>query len=57
MSRKLFAVVGDPVSHSLSPRMQNAGFLAAGLADELPAAPGTWRAPLHGRLASAAWWC
>lgn len=30
-STRVFAVLGDPVSHSLSPRMQQAGFLAAGL--------------------------
>lgn len=29
-----YAVVGDPVAHSLSPRMQNAAFRAHGLADE-----------------------
>lgn len=28
---RVFALLGDPVSHSLSPRMQNAGFQAAGL--------------------------
>ncbi len=28
---RVFAVLGDPVAHSLSPRMQNAAFLAAGL--------------------------
>jgi len=28
---RLFAVLGDPVSHSLSPAMHNAGFRAAGL--------------------------
>ncbi len=28
---RLHALFGDPVAHSLSPRMQNAGFLAAGL--------------------------
>ena len=29
-----YAVVGDPVAHSLGPRMQNAAFRAHGLADE-----------------------
>lgn len=28
---RLFALLGDPVGHSLSPRMQNAGFRAAGV--------------------------
>jgi shikimate dehydrogenase len=28
---RVFALLGDPVAHSLSPRMQNAGFRAAGL--------------------------
>lgn len=28
---RVFAVLGDPVAHSLSPRMQNAGFQATGL--------------------------
>ena len=28
---RVFAVLGDPVTHSLSPRMHNAGFQAAGL--------------------------
>jgi shikimate dehydrogenase len=28
---RVFAVLGDPVAHSLSPRMHNAGFQAAGL--------------------------
>jgi shikimate dehydrogenase len=28
---RVFAVLGDPVAHSLSPQMQNAGFQAAGL--------------------------
>ncbi|MEO5798226.1 MAG: hypothetical protein ABIZ70_10750 [Gemmatimonadales bacterium] len=28
---RLFAVLGDPVAHSLSPRFQNAAFLAAGI--------------------------
>lgn len=28
---RVFAVLGDPVAHSLSPRMQNAAFAAAGL--------------------------
>ena len=28
---RLFALLGDPVAHSLSPRFQNAGFCAAGL--------------------------
>lgn len=28
---RLFALLGDPVAHSLSPRFQNAGFRAAGL--------------------------
>ena len=26
-----YAVIGDPVAHSVSPAMQNAGFMAAGL--------------------------
>jgi len=30
-SSRLFALLGDPVVHSLSPRFQNAGFRAAGL--------------------------
>ncbi len=30
-STRLFALLGDPVAHSLSPRFQNAGFVAAGL--------------------------
>lgn len=30
-STRTFALLGDPVSHSLSPRFQNAGFVAAGL--------------------------
>jgi|CXWL01.1.fsa_nt_gi shikimate dehydrogenase len=30
-STRVFAVLGDPVAHSLSPRMQQAAFLAAGL--------------------------
>lgn len=30
-STRLFALLGDPVSHSLSPRMQNAAFNAAGI--------------------------
>lgn len=48
---RVFAVLGDPVAHSLSPRMQNAAFAAAGLdavyvalscpADVLPALMGT----------------
>lgn len=31
MSRDLYAVIGDPIEHSLSPAMQNAAFAAAGL--------------------------
>lgn len=31
MSRKQFAVIGDPIAHSLSPVMHNAGFAALGL--------------------------
>lgn len=30
-STRVFAILGDPVGHSLSPRIQNAGFQAAGL--------------------------
>lgn len=30
-STRLFALLGDPIAHSLSPRFQNAGFVAAGL--------------------------
>ncbi len=30
-STRIFALLGDPVTHSLSPRFQNAGFHAAGL--------------------------
>ena len=30
-STRVFALLGDPVAHSLSPRFQNAGFRAAGL--------------------------
>lgn len=30
-STRVFALLGDPVAHSLSPRFQNAGFAAAGL--------------------------
>lgn len=29
----LYAVIGDPVAHSVSPAMQNAAFMAAGLSD------------------------
>ena len=48
---RVFAVLGDPIGHSLSPRMQNAAFAAAGLdavyvalactAEVLPALMGT----------------
>ncbi|MDX2260781.1 MAG: hypothetical protein SFU84_03685 [Gemmatimonadales bacterium] len=48
---RVFAVLGDPIAHSLSPRMQNAAFAAAGLdavyvalactAEVLPALMGT----------------
>lgn len=31
MARQFYAVIGDPIAHSLSPVMQNAAFLAAGL--------------------------
>ena len=47
MSRKIYAVIGDPIAHSLSPVMHNAAFRALGLdaeyiavhvkADDLPA--------------------
>ena len=30
MERKHFAVIGDPIAHSLSPAMHNAAFAAAG---------------------------
>ena len=28
-----YAVIGDPVAHSVSPAMQNAAFMAAGLSE------------------------
>ena len=31
MSRKIYAVIGDPIAHSLSPVMHNAAFRALGL--------------------------
>lgn len=54
-STRLFALLGDPVRHSLSPRFQNAGFQAAGLDAvyvALPVAP-TDLLPVMRSLASS----
>jgi len=57
MSRGTFAVVGDPIAHSVSPPMQRAAFAAAGIdadyvAERVPGGtlPAAWEA-LRGRLA------
>lgn len=34
MKKKIYAVIGSPIAHSLSPAMQNAAFQALGLEDE-----------------------
>jgi len=51
---KLFGVLGDPVSHSLSPAMHNAAFKALGMDCEYHAfrvSPETLRDAIHGAFA------
>jgi shikimate dehydrogenase len=48
-STRVFALLGDPVSHSLSPRMHNAGFRAAGI-DAVYVALRTMPGDLHAQM-------